>query len=403
VLEHHLQGALMRGLDAIVMFRIFSNLRACKRLQTQPSSQGTNNDRLPVYHPKDILGLLDMTKTCVAFDRNWLLRHVAVATFCLLATVSTAAAPFVEQIKEAVEANVPPADVFGTLLDRDLLAYFLKTDRPNVTSVTFQLLRDTPAGPAQWGPLPNQRGTYPAYYLWVRVFSDSTLLDEGVVSAMAVERNRFTIRSFMPRAEIVRNPSQAGKIVPLNLVEAVHYLAEEENSSPGDSSANSSPPSTYDINAFIGAYRLVDAIKIALEENVKYQTEMGNLSAKQGACMMQLLQPEVGREKIAPAVQEAFKYQKEIRGATAFLSLPTGSKLVNYAVHSVRDHLRRYLRGMPAPEIGIPSGLTEQDIQAVKDFEKSPAGIAFTGFVRDSIPKLQKFDILTFAKGVCLQ
>jgi hypothetical protein len=42
----------------------------------------------------------------------------------------------------------------------------------------------------------------------------------------------------MPRAEIVRNPSQAGKIVPLNLVEAVHYLAEEENSSPGDSSAN---------------------------------------------------------------------------------------------------------------------------------------------------------------------
>jgi hypothetical protein len=344
-----------------------------------------------------------MTNICVAFDRNWLLRHVAVATFCLLATVSTAAAPFVEQIKEAVEANVPPADAFGTLLDRDLLAYFLKTDRPNVTSVTFQLLRDTPTGPAQWGPLPNQRGTYPAYYLWVRVFSDSTLLDEGVVSAMAVERNRFTIRSFMPRAEILRNPSQAGKIVPLNLVEAVHYLAEEANSPPGDSSANSGPPSTYDINAFIGAYRLVDAIKIALEENVRYQTEIGNLSSKQGVCMIQLLQPELGREKIAPAVQEAFKNQKEIRGATAFLSLPTGSKFVNHAIPLVRENLRRHLRGMPTPEIGIPSDLTEQDIQAVKDFEKSPASIAFTRFVRDSVPKLQKFDILTFAKGVCLQ
>jgi hypothetical protein len=136
------------------------------------------------------------------------------------------AEPVVEQIKAAVEANVPPAEVFGSLLHRDLLSYFLKADNKNTTSVTYQLLRDTPTGPPQWGPRPNQRGTYPTYYLWVRIFSDSTLADEGAVRVIAIDRNRFEVTHFLSRAEIMKNPSLVSKIVPLNLVQAVISIAE---------------------------------------------------------------------------------------------------------------------------------------------------------------------------------
>jgi hypothetical protein len=152
--------------------------------------------------------------------------HMIFAMLLALLPKIVVAEPVVEQINAAVEANVPSAEVFGSLLHRDLLLYFLKADNKNTTSVMYQLLRDTPTGPPQWGPRPNQRGAYPTYYLWVRIFSDSTLSDEGAVRVMAIERNRFEVTHFLSRAEIMKNPSLVSKIVPLNLVQTVISIAE---------------------------------------------------------------------------------------------------------------------------------------------------------------------------------
>jgi hypothetical protein len=141
-------------------------------------------------------------------------------------SVSASAATFEEQDKAKVDANIPSAEVFSELLHRDLLTHFRGSGIPDNTKAEYQLLRDTPTGPVKLAKPYAQ--AYPVYYLWVRMLSGATVLNEGVVRALAIERNRFEITQFLSRAEILADPSRVSKIVPLNLVQNVISLAERK-------------------------------------------------------------------------------------------------------------------------------------------------------------------------------
>lgn len=117
------------------------------------------------------------------------------------------------QIQQShIDGNVPSAAEFEKLLQRDLLAYFQRIGRNEASGVTYELLRNEPT----------QSGVAdPKYYLWVRIFAGSEVIDEGAVRVAALERTHFEILNFLPQANIKAQPSQVGVIFPALLVEKI--------------------------------------------------------------------------------------------------------------------------------------------------------------------------------------
>lgn len=129
----------------------------------------------------------------------------------LLAALSLASSPAPAQslwgqIQQShIDGNVPSAEEFKPLLERDLLAYFQRIGRNDSSSVTYEFLRDEPT----------QSGVgSPKFYLWVRVLAGSAMIDEGAVSVAAVERIKFEILNFISRTDIQGTPSQIAEIFP---------------------------------------------------------------------------------------------------------------------------------------------------------------------------------------------
>jgi hypothetical protein len=118
-----------------------------------------------------------------------------------------------------IEANVPPAEEFERLLQRDLLAFFKQAVGASVTSVEVQPLR---SGPTQSGV------SYPKFYLWVKVTAGSSGQQAGAVRVAAVQRTRFEITDFMAAASIKANPSEVSKVFPAALVSAIQARAAGE-------------------------------------------------------------------------------------------------------------------------------------------------------------------------------
>ena len=101
------------------------------------------------------------------------------------------------------QGNVP--EQFDQLLKRDLITYFQDIYKEVVT-VEYELLRE----------IPTQVGVaLPKYYIWVKIYSQKVLLDEGAVKVAAVEKTHFTVLNYLAIADLKKSPERINQIFPL--------------------------------------------------------------------------------------------------------------------------------------------------------------------------------------------
>ncbi len=133
----------------------------------------------------------------------------------LLASAFLACPPCHAQIPGVAEshiaANVPSTNDFRPFLIRDLTAYLKPTHGDKLT-VDYELLRD---GPTQSGV------AYPKFYLWLRATNAEKTVIEGAVRVAAVDKKRFDVTDFVPRADIVSHADVLDRIFPQALIEKI--------------------------------------------------------------------------------------------------------------------------------------------------------------------------------------
>ena len=76
----------------------------------------------------------------------------------------------------------------------------------------YELLRD---GPTQSGV------AYPKFYLWLRATNAEKTVIEGAVRVAAVDKKRFDVTDFVPRADIVSRPDALDRIFPQAVIEKI--------------------------------------------------------------------------------------------------------------------------------------------------------------------------------------
>lgn len=102
-----------------------------------------------------------------------------------------------------IQGNVPKH--FDKLLKRDLTTYFQDLYKEVVT-VEYELLRD----------IPTQVGVaLPKYYIWVKIYAQKGLLDEGAVKVAAVEKTHFTVLNYLAIADLKKSPDRINQVFPL--------------------------------------------------------------------------------------------------------------------------------------------------------------------------------------------
>jgi hypothetical protein len=108
--------------------------------------------------------------------------------------------------------NVPPHEVFHSILQRDLRAFAERSGYNSVTGIQYTLLRDAPT----------QSGvSYPKYYVWLQVQSGSTVLVEGAARVLAIDRVRFEVANFLTVQQLRTTPSEAESVFPAPLVAGI--------------------------------------------------------------------------------------------------------------------------------------------------------------------------------------
>jgi hypothetical protein len=104
-----------------------------------------------------------------------------------------------------IQGNVP--EQFDQLLKRDLITYFQDLSKQAVT-VEYELLRE----------IPTQVGVaLPKYYIWVKIYSQKVLLDEGAVKVAAVEKTHFTVLNYLAIADLQKSPERINQVFPLSV------------------------------------------------------------------------------------------------------------------------------------------------------------------------------------------
>lgn len=117
-----------------------------------------------------------------------------------------------ESVAEShIRANVPDEKNFDAFLKRDLEAFF-KAELGKAVTVQFELLRK---GPTQAGV------ALPKYYIWVKVYQRTRLLEEGAARVAAAEKKQFDVVQYMTRDEIKQNPEKMYQIFPLVVGEKI--------------------------------------------------------------------------------------------------------------------------------------------------------------------------------------
>jgi hypothetical protein len=132
-----------------------------------------------------------------------------VALLLLLTTCTLCVGQDLSDIAEShIKANVPAQKDFDPFLKRDLTAFFRQSSTTPIR-VEYQLLRE---GPTQTGI------AYPKFYAWVKVFSGSRLSKEGAVRLAAIDKARFEVTQFVPKAEAASDPQALARVFPAALI-----------------------------------------------------------------------------------------------------------------------------------------------------------------------------------------
>jgi hypothetical protein len=118
-----------------------------------------------------------------------------------------------------IAGNVPSTNDFRPFLIRALTAFLTPTHGDKLT-VDYELLRD---GPTQSGV------AYPKFYLWVRATNAEKAVIEGAVRVAAIEKKRFDVTAFVPRAKAASDPDELARIFPQALIEKILMKAGVKN------------------------------------------------------------------------------------------------------------------------------------------------------------------------------
>lgn len=143
--------------------------------------------------------------------RKWLtvLLTSAALTFVICVVVPLGMVVFIGLAH--IAAYSPDESDFNAIFTRDAQTYF--TDRKGrPVTVRYEQLRD---GPTQSGV------GFPKYYLWVKVFSDDTLLDEGAVRVAGVAKDRFEITDFLDTTQIRNHPGFLDPVFPQSVRDTI--------------------------------------------------------------------------------------------------------------------------------------------------------------------------------------
>ena len=159
----------------------------------------------------------DWRQTAMAnSDVGHLDMHTMIYRFVSLAVIALLfCLPCHSQIPSVAEyhiaANVPNTNDFRPFLIRDLSAH-LKSIYGDKLTVDYELLRD---GPTQSGI------AYPKFYLWLRATNAEKTAIEGAVRVAAIDKKRFDVTTFIPRADIVSHPDALARVFPQELIEKI--------------------------------------------------------------------------------------------------------------------------------------------------------------------------------------
>lgn len=117
-----------------------------------------------------------------------------------------------------VEANVPPAATFDTLLRRDLESYFAPQLAP-AAQLEYALLK----------PAATPSGTdYPKYYAWIEIRAAAGRVTSGAVRLSAIGKQRFEVTHFLPAERVRSNPSELTQTFPLGLLASIKAHADKD-------------------------------------------------------------------------------------------------------------------------------------------------------------------------------
>ena len=104
-----------------------------------------------------------------------------------------------------IQGNVPRQ--FDTVLKRDLMIYFRDLNQ-EVVRVEYELLRD----------IPTQVGVaLPKYYIWVKIYGEKGMIDQGAVKVAAIEKTHFTVLNYLAIADLKKSPERINQVFPVAL------------------------------------------------------------------------------------------------------------------------------------------------------------------------------------------
>lgn len=117
--------------------------------------------------------------------------------------------------RTASQPNISPkvsqTEAFNDSLQEYLNEQFQSYYEGNI-SVQFEFLREeaTQTGNA-----------YPKYYLWVIIFDNAQLIDEGAIRLALLDQNKFEITHYITKSQIKEDPTSLEMIYPKEVVEYI--------------------------------------------------------------------------------------------------------------------------------------------------------------------------------------
>lgn len=129
---------------------------------------------------------------------------ISILLFVALPALSQAQRIIDQVAGSHIEGNVPSKSDFDSFMRRDLASYF-KSMTGKAVEIQYEFLRD---GPTQTGV------AYPKFYLWVKLFENNTIINQGAIRVAAIEKIRFEVTDFLGKDEITMNPEAIYSIFP---------------------------------------------------------------------------------------------------------------------------------------------------------------------------------------------
>jgi hypothetical protein len=141
----------------------------------------------------------------------FLLLNISFISFCLAQSTNSAEQNAAIEIQKShIDGNVPDDSHFNAYIKRDLEKYFLK--KHGKTTVKWEFLRD---GATQSGV------SYPKYYLWIKIYKDNKLIDEGATRVAAIDKAKFDVTDYINIEEIKKNSQRIYSVFPVLVCERI--------------------------------------------------------------------------------------------------------------------------------------------------------------------------------------